>query len=472
MLGINENDRWRLGFHLMPPTGWLNDPNGLCEFNGEYHVFFQYTPDNPEGGMKYWGHYLSKNLVEWEYAGIALSPEEEFEKCGVYSGSALVAGGRMNLFYTGNVKLQGDYNYITDGRQANTILVCSEDGRTFGEKKCLLTNTDYPENLTCHVRDPKVVPGKSIGAENNKNYMFLGARTQDDEGEVLVYESSGTKNWKLVNTLTSTEKFGYMWECPDAFMLDGRKILSVSPQGVEEQEGNYQNLYQSGYFELTGRFEGSYRLKRFKEWDRGFDFYAPQTFEDSHGRRILIGWIGMPDDPGQRNPTVARGWQNALTVPREVFLKDGKVMQYPVKEISALQKKEETLRVGESSRAMRMYDAHIETKVNSDIIVTVSDGIKLQYSLVDHYFTLEFLKEYDLGCGRRKRSVYLEKCSAIRILADTSCLEIYLNGGEEVFTTRFYTDSGASSFCIEKGAEAATYWEMNPMKYIVPENIL
>ena len=49
MAGINGNDKWRLGFHLMPPAGWLNDPNGLCQFKGVYHVFFQYAPDNPNG---------------------------------------------------------------------------------------------------------------------------------------------------------------------------------------------------------------------------------------------------------------------------------------------------------------------------------------------------------------------------------------------------------------------------------------
>ena len=50
MLEMNWSDKWRLGLHLMPPTGWLNDPNGLCQFQGVYHVFFQYSPDNPEGG--------------------------------------------------------------------------------------------------------------------------------------------------------------------------------------------------------------------------------------------------------------------------------------------------------------------------------------------------------------------------------------------------------------------------------------
>lgn len=58
-------DPWRLRFHLMPPAGWLNDPNGLCQMNGVYHVFFQYSPFDPCGGEKFWGHYTSRNLTDW-----------------------------------------------------------------------------------------------------------------------------------------------------------------------------------------------------------------------------------------------------------------------------------------------------------------------------------------------------------------------------------------------------------------------
>lgn len=272
MLEMNWSDKWRLGLHLMPPTGWLNDPNGLCQFQGVYHVFFQYSPDNPEGGRKCWGHYTSTDLLEWQYAGIALSPDAEFDRNGVYSGSAVVSEGEMYLFYTGNVKLEGDYNYITDGRQSNTVLTGSEDGLNFGEKKCLMTNEDYPDHLTCHIRDPKVVTGKSIGIEDDNFYMFLGARTKDDRGVVLVYKSPDLESWEHTNILTGEKRFGYMWECPDAFMLGEKKILSVSPQGVETRGIDYQNVYQSGYFELDGSFDGEYRLKNFREWDRGFDF--------------------------------------------------------------------------------------------------------------------------------------------------------------------------------------------------------
>lgn len=457
---MNKQDNWRLKFHLMPPNGWLNDPNGLCQFHGEYHVFFQYAPGQPEGGLKHWGHYVSKDLLRWEYAGIALSPEEEFESRGVYSGSALIRDDTMHLFYTGNVKLVGDYNYITDGRQGNTISISSKDGREFGKKRLLMTNTDYPENLTCHVRDPKVVSGKSLGISDGKDYMLLGARTLQDVGEILLYRSSNLENWELANIIRSDDKLGYMWECPDAFMLEDKKILSISPQGIAREGIDFANLYQSGYCFLEGAFDGAYKLHKFKEWDRGFDFYAPQTFEDENGRRILIGWIGMPDVPEHYNPTVEFGWQNALTVPREVFMKNGKVMQYPVKELKQLRGKEKNLNPGETSEELESYDVEIEFDFEDHTEIIVSEGMRLTYNKETKIFTLKFDEDQNLGCGRGKRSVKLEKCQTIRMLMDTSCMELYINGGEEVFTTRFYTEKGTSHFQVKHAGARIRYYGM------------
>ena len=460
-------DKWRLKLHLMPPDGWLNDPNGLCWFRGEYHVFFQYSPREPEGGLKHWGHYISPDLLHWEYAGIALSPEEAFESRGVYSGSALVRDGKMYLYYTGNVKLQGDYNYITDGRQGNTVLATSEDGRTFGVKECLMTNADYPSNLTCHVRDPKVITSDGIGKCDGYDYMLLGARTLEDRGEVLLYRSENLREWKLVQQISSEEKFGYMWECPDAFCLDGQTILSISPQGVEQEGLDYQNLYQSGYYLAEGDLTGKYCLGRFKEWDRGFDFYAPQTFEDEKGRRILIGWIGMPDVPEQKNPTVEYGWQNALTVPRRVFIEERKVKQYPVEELLTLRKNEKLLNPEDESERLECYDVEIRVNPEREFEIVISDGIRLSYKKETQIFSLEFDEETGLGYGRKSRSVRMESCEAVRMLMDTSCMEIYLNGGEEVFTSRFYTPDGRSCFRVKNPGAKIRYWEMDSLEIVM-----
>lgn len=96
-----KEGRFRLGHHLMPPVGWLNDPNGLCWYKGKYHVFFQYAPFDVEGGLKFWGHYTSVDLVDWKYEGTALYPDSPYDCHGVYSGSALVEDEKMHLFLQG-----------------------------------------------------------------------------------------------------------------------------------------------------------------------------------------------------------------------------------------------------------------------------------------------------------------------------------------------------------------------------------
>ena len=79
---------------------------------------------------------------------------------GVYSGSALIESDRMYLFYTGNVKLPGDYDYIDSGRISTQILTESDDGQHMSGKIKLLGMDDYPENITQHVRGPESVEGE------------------------------------------------------------------------------------------------------------------------------------------------------------------------------------------------------------------------------------------------------------------------------------------------------------------------
>lgn len=85
---------WRQAFHLEPPRGWLNDPNGLCWFGGRYHVYFQYCPLAADGsGPKCWGHYESPDLLHWTFTGVPLTPDHPRDADGVYSGSAAADGG-------------------------------------------------------------------------------------------------------------------------------------------------------------------------------------------------------------------------------------------------------------------------------------------------------------------------------------------------------------------------------------------
>ena len=159
---------FRTNYHIMPPVGWLNDPNGLCQFRGVFHAYFQYSPLNVHGGGGYWGHCVSSDLLCWEYREPVLAADMPEDRSGVYSGSALVEKDRMYLFYTGNVKLPGDYDYIDAGRISTQLLVESGDGQQMSSKEKILGTEDYPADITEHVRDPKV------WSEDGRYYMVLG----------------------------------------------------------------------------------------------------------------------------------------------------------------------------------------------------------------------------------------------------------------------------------------------------------
>lgn len=151
--------------------------------------------------------------------------------------------------------------------------------------------------------------------------MVQGARTNEDVGQVLVFESEDKVNWKFRNRVESEKPFGYMWECPDYFKIGDKKLLSTSVQGLEGGIWEDRNVYQSGYFEIEGDILGEYKLSEYHLWDYGFDYYAPQSFETEDGRRIHISWMGMPDCEEYSNPTIQTGWQHCFTFPREIFEK-------------------------------------------------------------------------------------------------------------------------------------------------------
>lgn len=429
-----KEDVWRPKLHVGPPTGWLNDPNGLCRFGGRYHAFFQMAPFEPQGGLKFWGHSTSEDLVHWDFQGVPLQPDQPYDCHGAYSGSALIEDGVMYIFYTGNVKQlgeEGQYDYINNGRESNTVLAVSRDGVNFEYKKLLMTNADYPDDLTCHVRDPKVWKQDGI------YYMVQGARTKADKGVVLVFSSEDKYSWKCIHRLETAEPFGYMWECPDLYELDGRTVLCISPQGLSADGWKYRNKYQT----MTGFVDGDFRKDgvpgEFRELDGGFDFYAPQTFVDDDGRRILMGWMGMADAEDEyTNRTLEADWQHVLTLPRELSVKDGVVCQNTVRELSEWWNRKTGFSGSYEGKTDTCYEAEIVSE-GGDVTVTLAGGLTLAYDAEAKLFRMEFTDE-GLGSGRTVRGREMEKLSDMRIVVDVSCVEVFINGGKDVFSTRFY----------------------------------
>ncbi len=468
-----NSDEYRLKYHLMPPIGWLNDPNGLCQFKGEYHIFYQYSPFDANGGLKFWGHYKSKDLINWEDLGSQIYPDSPYDIHGVYSGSALVEGDKMYLYYTGNVKEDGDYDYINSGRQHNTIMLISEDGINFGSKKLIFKNINYPKNMTCHIRDPKIFKN------DNTYYMVLGARDKNDKGCVLLYKSDNLEDWNLLNIISSKEKFGFMWECPDMFELkdkvtnESKTILCISPQGIEKDGYKYNNIYQSGYFLGNIDFNsGNFEFDKFTEIDRGFDFYAPQTFIDENGRIILIGWMGLPDIEEYYNnyPTVKNGWQHALTIPRVLELRNNKIHQRPVEELKKLRKMHINKELNDISYydelRSEIYELNLEfCGNNEEFELQLKEDCILNYNKEEKLIKLTLGES---GYGRELRAVYIEKLENIQVFSDTSSFEIFINDGQEVFTTRVYPKTNKEKIVLKGNLNniKINLYELGEYKYV------
>ena len=467
MATIAPADAWRCGFHLMPPTGWMNDPNGLCVFRGEVHVFHQYSPAWPElGAPRGWGHFTSRDGVTWEHYGMVIAPDIPEDATGAYSGSAVVlpgaaadGGDLLRLYYTGNVKEPGDHDYITSGRQANEILVESEDGRTFSPKRVLMRNADYPAWCTCHVRDPKV------WRQDGAWWMLLGARTRSDEGVVLIYRSEDGLAWTFHTVVRPTEPFGYMWECPDRIALDGHEFLSICPQGMEERPWANGIRDQAGYVPLDGGSlidAATVDPAHFERWDYGFDFYAPQTFVDDRGRAVLFGWMGEPEAPYTSAP---RGltWCHCLTVPRVLTrAADGRIAQQPLPELEAL--RGEPLRL-ELPGSLHMDEHRADVVIDGiegAFALALDDALQLTYAAGELRlaFTETAVSMDGVGAGRTARTAALGRLENLRVLVDSSAVEVFANNGAVVFATRWFPAAPQLTIVAEGHAARAEVFPM------------
>ena len=292
---LRLNQQYRPGYHLAPPAGWMNDPNGLVYFRGEYHVFYQHHPFDPNWGPMYWGHAKSRDLVRWEHLPIALAPGDTFDCDGCFSGSAVVIEDTLALIYTGHTWL---------GKVGDELNICqvqclatSTDGTHFVKQGAVIESA--PEPGIMHFRDPKV------WRDGEYWYLIAGAR-RGDTPLLPLYRSRDLREWQFLSyALSGSTDEGYMWECPDLFPLGDKSILLLSPQGMQPRGYDWQNKYQTGYRIGTLDSEWHFQGGDFIELDNGHDFYAAQTFIAADGRRLLWGWLDMWDSP---MPSKAHHW--------------------------------------------------------------------------------------------------------------------------------------------------------------------
>ena len=298
-------------FHITGGEGWINDPNGLVKFNGEYHVFFQYYSDATYWGPMHWGHVKSKDLTHWERLPIALRPDEQDDGC--FSGSAIVFRNKLWLLYTSYKQNDGE-----ESSRQTQALASSSDGVNFQKHGIVIGESDLPpEYYPCDFRDPKIMQADDCF------YCLIAARKRGGRGRILMYKSVDLFKWQFVCDVTGHDSSGTMIECPDYFRE--LRLLTYCEQNQPSEGSTHLNLHstfaQFGDMDFSSSFNPSGEKQII---DYGFDFYAAQTF---HDEPIMFGWLGM----WERNyPSDKYGFAGMLTVPRKLGRNGNELIQTPV----------------------------------------------------------------------------------------------------------------------------------------------
>ena len=302
-----------------------------------------------------------------------------------------------------------------------------------------------PKGYTSHFRDPKVY------FKNGKYYFIIGAQTDKLKGRVLLYSSLDMRKWSLEGEVkTRLENFGYMWECPNIVTLKDKDVLIFSPQGLEKEEFKYQNIYQSGYIVGKLNYDAlKFNHDEFCELDMGFDFYAPQIFEDDKNRILMIGWMGVPEQDEDKHISLKENWIHCLTIPRELTLKNNKIYQNPIDEIKQLREKmffcrdnfvEESLEFSDINKNSYEFILDLKDSRNLNFKIEMFKGEGEHFDLYFNDGICVISKENILQGPHGIRKFILNKSNNLKLhgFIDKSAVEIYINDGEYVLSSRVF----------------------------------
>jgi len=416
---------------MMPPQGWMNDPNGFIFFRGRYHLFYQHYPYAPKWGPMHWGHSVSGDLLRWEDLPVALTPDRPYDANGCFSGSSIVHQDTLYVFYTGNA---------ADGRQTQ-CLALSRDGVHFHKHEGNPVIAGPPETVNPQqFRDPYVF------RREGRFYMIAGAEGRDHRGQVIVYTSDDLLHWDYLHSIADgDDSMGYMWECPNLLFFQDRAVLIVSPQGMAKQP-LFDSSGDTGYF--VGRFDpvtGGYTHGPFHKMDYGFDFYAAQTTADASGRYLLSAWMSTWATPV---PTDACQWAGSLILPREMRLKDDRLTFHPVRELAQALTPVTTVSGVICGGLSPMHGRSCRLQIiaeDADFTIRLfcsADGQEytaLSYCASAHTLSLDLSRSGEAARGTQ--SVALPEAPdsvTLDICLDNSSLEVFIGDGAYVMTARVF----------------------------------
>jgi fructan beta-fructosidase len=314
---IKRNEPNRPQIHFSPPAKWMNDPNGMVFYEGEYHLFYQYYPNGTVWGPMHWGHAISQDLIHWQDLPIALYPDSLGY---IFSGSAVIDWKNTSgLGKNGVPPMIAVYTYHDsvgekagkDDFQTQGLAYSLDKGRTWTKYS---KNPILPNPHLRDFRDPKV-----IWSETYQKWIMILAVAD----HVNIYSSNNLLTWQFLSEFGKNHgSHEGIWECPDLFPMrvkgsnTEKWVMLVSVNNGSPNGG-------SGTQYFVGDFDGKsfHTNQNGVKWiDYGKDNYAGITWSDippKDGRRLFLGWLNNWQY-AQEVPT--EGWRSAMTLPRSLEL--------------------------------------------------------------------------------------------------------------------------------------------------------
>lgn len=465
-------EQHRPQYHFSPETSWMNDPNGMVYYEGEYHLFYQYYPDSTVWGPMHWGHAVSTDLVHWEHLPIALYPDSLGY---IFSGSAVIDWQNTSGFGTTDTPpMVAIYTYhdmeaekagATD-YQTQGIAYSLDKGRTWTKYEgnpVMANNTGIKD-----FRDPKVI----WDAARNQWVMALALNTHDQ-----FWASPDLKNWTLLS------EWGHgigahsdgPWECPDLFPMKAKEtgeekwvlIQSLNPGGYNGGSGTQYFIgdFDGKTFTLDPDFAQDVQDNNGLWIDWGRDNYAGVTWSGAptpDDEKLFIGWMSNWEY-AQVVPT--ERWRSAMTIPRKLTLHQTeagyRLFSTPVQGLDKLVTKEEAFEATVSAASHYDASAHAPAAQSAwEVTIDAWQGVETlglalsndrgerytwYYKVSDHQFYSDrtaagnipeapTFAERLATAPRHARSESL----TLQFFLDAASIEVFADGGSTVMTEIFF----------------------------------
>jgi len=456
-------DHNRPGYHITPPGNWLNDPNGLIAWDGQYHVFYQYNPGGPFHNAIHWGHVVSDDLVTWRDQPVALTPSPDGpDRDGCWSGCAVEDDGTARIVYSGG----------RDRDQLPCLATAKSDSlRQWNKYEENPIISEVPRELDITETEHWAAEFRDhcIWQEGDTWYQLIGSGIQGRGGAVLLYTAETLQDWEYEGTFLVEDEpsSDAIWECPELLDLGEKQLLHVS---------NYEDVVYFVGEVQDGRFQVDHR----GVLDHGA-FYAPQSM-DLGDRSVTIGWLPEARDG---NAQWDAGWSGALSLPRELTLgPDGQLRQHVAKEVRQLRTSKlsvpEAVTLDSDSHRFEVGGPQLELQFTLELgDATACELAVLESSDQSERTLIRYTQDGELLVDRTTAShdeqsttetqrmdvPHTEDGVSIRAFVDRSVIELYANE-RECLTSRLYpTDADASglSFITHEGEasiRSVSVWEL------------